>query len=287
MRLAILGLLVFMGAATAAWAEEAVTLSADPVPIIRAEINGHPVRLEVDLRMPDMLVLNPDAAERLGVRRVPFVSAAAALDDSRIRGRVARPRIVFADGGDMRAITGIFNVPATSRADGIIGPGALPFDIVTVALAPGSAAEREIAIPLRNADIWEGRTSLAGVEVKFSFDLANAATTFNRTASARLDEAGAIAADGAHTETPMVLGLRAQTQPVRTALTIEGLPLNPGVARTRAPLLGALDEESIVVVGEGEPPPPNVWVGRQALAGCSSVSVDRRARRMILRCAAG
>jgi hypothetical protein len=106
----------------------------------------------------------------------------------------------------------------------------------------------------------------------------------NRTASARLDEAGAIVADGAHAETPMLLGLRAQTQPVRTDLTGAGLPLGSVVARTRAPLLGALDEDAIIVSGEGDPPTPNLWLGREALSRCSAISVDRNTRRLTLSC---
>lgn len=266
-------------------AQTTTVLRADPVPIVDAEINGRPVRLEIDLRLADMLVLNPDAAERLGVRRVPFVAAGAQLDDSRIRGRVARPRIVFAGGADARAITGIFNVPATTRADGIIGPGALPYDIVRVELSPARDEERDIAFTLEDADNWDADTTLAGIEVNFAFDLGNAVSTFNRTASGRLDEVGAIVADGEHAETPMLLGLRAQTQPVRTSLTLHGLPLSPGVARTRAPLIGALDDDTIVVTGEAEVSPPRVWVGRQALASCSSISVVRRTRQMTLRCA--
>lgn len=284
MRDLILSLVGWLGVVGPAFAQASITLQADPVPIVAAQINGQPVRLEVDLRLADMLVLNPDAAARLGVRRLPFVGARAVLDDSMIRGRVARPRIAF-EGGDARAIAGVFNVPATTRADGVIGPGALPYDIVRVALAAESANEREIVFPLADADNWQARATLAGLDVAFQFDIANSVTTFNRSASGRLDEIGAIAAAGAHSETPMLLGLRAQTQPVATALAIEGLPLSPGVARTRAPLLGALDDDTVVVVGEGQAPPPRVWIGRNALAGCSSISVDRRRREMIVRCA--
>lgn len=283
MRLAILCFAAIFGFAAQAAGQTVIQLRADPVPIVDAEINGRPVRLEVDLRLPDLLILNPAAAERLGVRRLPLVRAAAVLDDSRIRGRVARPRIVFPGGGDVRAITGVFNVPATSRADGIIGPGALPFDTVRVEL--GGQGGREISFPLADADVWETRVTLGGLETRVSFDLSNAPTVFNRTASARLDESGAIVSEGEHAESPMLLGLRAQTQPVRTSLVLEGLPLSPGVARTRAPLLGALDQDTLVVVGDGDAAPPNVWVGRAALAGCASISVDRRDRRLVLQCA--
>lgn len=271
-------------AAPPATAQSLLALPADPVPIVEVEINGRQVRLEVDLRLPDVIVLNPDAARRLGVRRVPLFAAGIGLDDALIRGRIARPRIVFAGAGSTRAMTGIFNVPASHRADGLIGPGALPYDIVRIDLQPAHEGDREISFVLVDPDIWEPTVSVGNLDIEVSFDLANASSTFNRTAAALLDDAGAIVPDGAHSETPMLLGLRAQTQPVRTELTLAGLGLGPVVARTRSPLIGATDEETIVVRAEADVPPPSLWVGREALARCSSISVDRNSRRLSLRC---
>lgn len=264
-------------------AQRQITLRADPIPIVDAQINGRPVRLEVDPRLPDVLVLNPAAAERLNVRRVPFVGARVSIDDSYIRGRIARPRIEFGSAGASRATTGIFNLPATDRADGVIGPGVLPHDVIRVELGGGSG--RSIQFALANADIWEFPVDLGGLNLDVVFDLTSARSTFSRSASSRLDESGAIVAEGEHSEAPMLLGLRALTQPVQTSLAIQGLPLNSAVARTRSPLMGALDEETLVVVADGEESRPRLWVGREALANCASVSVDRRTRTLTLDCA--
>lgn len=284
MRFATLLLCAIILAAPPATAQSSLTLSADPVPIVEAEINGRQVRLEVDLRLPDVIVLNPDVARRLGVRRVPLLAAGVGLDDALIRGRIARPRIVFAGAGSTRAMTGIFSVPASHRADGLIGPGALPYDIVRIELRPALEGDREMSFVLVDADIWEPTISVGILDVEVSFDLANASSTFNRTAAVLLDDAGAIVPDGAHSETSMLLGLRAQTQPVRTELTVAGLGLGPVVARTRSPLVGATDEETIVVRAEADAPQPTLWVGREALARCSSISVDRNSRLLSLRC---
>lgn len=284
MRTAMLCFLALLGLAAPAWAQTEIVLRADPVPIVEAEINGRPVRLEVDLRLPDVLVLNPSAAERLGVRRIPFVRVSVELDDASIRGRLARPRLVFPEGGT-RAFTGVFNVPASRRADGVIGPGALPADVIRIEMKPSEQGEREISFTLADAEVWEPHAIIGGLDMEINFDLANPVSVFNRTASARLDEAGAIVADGALVEGELLLGLRTQMQPVRTALDFADLALGRTVARTRAPLLGALDQDTIVVEGEGRTPPPNLWVGREALASCSSISVDRRTRRLTLSCA--
>ncbi len=285
MRFAVVVILAFGLLGTPAAAQSSLSLAADPAPIVDVEINGRQVRLEVDLRLPDVLVLNPEAARRLGVRRVPLLAAGVGLDDALIRGRIARPRIMFAGAGSTRAMTGIFSVPASHRADGLIGPGALPYDIVRIELRPAQEGDREISFALVDADVWKPTISVGNLDVEVSFDLANASSTFNRTAAALLDDAGAIVPGGAHSETPMLLGLRARTQPVRTELTVAGLGLGPVVARTRAPLIGATDEETIVVRAEADVPPPSLWVGREALARCSSISVDRNSRRLTLRCA--
>ena len=143
---------------------------------------------------------------------MPFAVIEAAVDDdAAVRGRVARPRVVFEDGSASRAFAGIFPVPVTDRA---------------------------------------------------------------------------IVADGELTREPVILGLTTMMQPVRTILTIEGLALGTTLARTRAPLLGALDEDTIVVTApSGNPTPPAVTLGRAALSACSSISVNRRARQLTLRCA--
>ncbi len=280
----ILALALFILAAPlAAQGQTQITLDGAQNPIVEAEINGQPVRLEVDLRLPDVLVLNPSAADRLRVRRVPFVAARVSLDEAYIRGRIARPRIEFGAAGASRATTGIFNVPATSRADGVIGPGVLPHDIIRVELGGGSG--RQVQIPLENADLWDFEIQLADLAVDAVFDLSSRRSTFNRTASAQLDERGAIVANGEHTETPMLLGLRALTQPVETSLQVQGLSLNPAVARTRSPLMGELDQDTIFVVAEGDAPRPRVWIGRGAFENCASITVNRRTRTLALDCA--
>lgn len=285
MRTLIVGLALLAAAfVSPAGAQTSIVLHADPVPIIDAQVNGRPVRLEVDLRLPDILALNPQAAERLGVRTAPFVRAVVQFDDTRMRGRIARPRIVFGTRAS-RALAGIFATPASLRADGLIGPGALPFDVIRVELGDAQPGEHVIVFRLDDPDIWRTSAEIGGSRMFVTFDLANDVTTFNRTASSHLDQSGAIVANGPHTETAMLLGLRAQTQPVSTALALSGLPLSPAVARSRAPLLGALEEDAIVAEAEADPPPPSVWAGRQTLRACASITVDRRARTMTLSCA--
>ena len=290
------GIFVFLFAlacAVPAAAQTSITLNADPVPIVEAQINGRPVRLEVDLRFPRGIAMSRAAAERLRVTRVPFLGIGIGLEgsDATLSGRLARPRVVFPGGAEMdtesrRAFAGIFPAPVSTRADGVIGPGVLPYDIVTIVLGPEPANVREIVFTLEDADDWTPRADVGGENVRIMFGMADRVSIFNRTASRRYDHTGAITSTGELAETPTILGLRTLMQPVETALTFQGLPIAPALARTNAPLLGATEEDAIVVRAEAEETPPAIMLGRTALASCSSIRVERRTRRMTLRCAA-
>jgi hypothetical protein len=290
MRWGFLACAIFVLSAPAtAWAQTSVTLDArNGAPLVDAQINGRPVQFEVDTRLPDGLALSRAAAQRLRVRQVPFLGIAIAADggDSRVSGRIARPRIVF-DGEDSRAFAGVFPVPVTTRGDGAIGPGAMPHDLITITLGAEQPGARDITFPLENGDVWLGRADVGGRPVRVEFDVINSATVFNRPASRMFDASGGIVAEGEVVDTPMLLGLRTMMQPIRTDLTVGGLALTTARARTNSPLLGADEEGAVVVSGEDNGIEPRITIGRGALiaARCSSISVDRRAKRMTLRCA--
>lgn len=286
MRFRSFAFLITLVFAPACWAQDAITLSANPAPIVEATINGRPVRLEVDPRIPDVLVLSQVAADRLGVRRVPLVGAAVSIDGgSRMRGRVARPRITIGDRGS-RALAGIFPVPMTARADGVIGPGALPFDVVTISLRQMAEPLREVTFSVRDPDDWLVRADVGGQALEVRFGIVDRAAVLNRTAARLYGNAGQITPAGELAEMPVLLGLTTMMQPVLTELALERLTFGPTFARTNAPLLGAIEPDAIVVEAEGdEPPPASVMLGAAAIERCASISVDRRTRQLTLRCA--
>ncbi|MEZ5957669.1 MAG: hypothetical protein R3C27_10725 [Hyphomonadaceae bacterium] len=288
MLLRTLALLAGLCLATPALAQTSITLDVAPVAIVDAQINSRPVRLEVDPRMPDMLVLSTTASERLGVRRLPFAQARVGVDGGgSMDGRIARPNIRF-DRRSIRNVAGIFAVPVSHRADGVIGPGSLPYDIVTLRLSADAPNTREIVMPLADADLWYAQADVGGHSLRLVFDVVNEATILNRPAVRLFDSAGVIPAAGELVERPLILGLSTNMQPVTTELTVHGLSLGPTFARTIAPLLGALEEDAIIAEGEASDSPPTLTLGRAALqqAGCSSISVNRRTRQLTLRCAA-
>lgn len=287
MRLGWFAFLAALAAAPPAAAQSAVTLHADPVPVVEARINERPVRLEVDLRLPEALALSRAAAERLRVRRVPLAQIAVGVEggEATLRGRIARPRLVF-DGRSSRAFAGIFPTPVSTRADGVIGPAALPYDVITVILGPAPEGARDIVFAMDDPDDWEVAAQVGGQSVRVNFDVSQPASVLNRAAARLFDNAGAIPIAGELAQTPLILGLSTLMQPVTTELSVAGLPLGPTLARTNSPLLGATEEDAIVVQADARnPTPPTITLGRAALSRCASISVDRRARRLTLRCA--
>lgn len=286
MRKLIFGLWASAFAALAApvWAQTSITIAANPTPIVDAQINGQPVRLEIDLRAPDVLLLNPATADRLHVLRL-FGLRLSIDNGASIQGRLARPRIVFAQNQASQKFAGIFAIPVTTRADGVIGPGVLPQDVITIVMRTDAGNARDIVLPLADANHLQSHTMVGGLDLKLGFNLGAEESVFNTTAASTFNDHGAITSDGPLVDREVILGLTAKVQPVRTELTALGLALNPALARTSEPLHGAQDDNTIVVTAHA-PPPPGMTLGRAALAHCSSISVNRRARQLTLRCAA-
>lgn len=282
----LVGLAAFAWSGVAAAQPGGIVIPAQPVPIIDATINNRPVRLEVDLRMPEALAMSNAARDRLNVRRVPFVGVRIGVDGSNatIAGRIARPRLLF-QGQASRAFTGIFPAPVTRRADGVIGPAAIPHDVVTIQLGPELEGARDIVLPLEDPDLWAVYVTMGGERMRVWFNVADQETVFNRTAARIFDASGVIVSSGELAEKHVILGLSTMMQPVTTELTFEGLPLGPTFARTNSPLLGAEEEGAIVVSAGAEELPPSMMLGRAALSRCSSIRGDRRARTLTLRCA--
>lgn len=286
MRVLLFGLLLAFGFSAPALAQSSITLQANPVPIVEAEINGQPVRLEVDPRLPRFLAVSRATAERLGLQRIPFAGANVGIDGSGtlLRGRTARPHVTFGE-HELRVTTGIFPAPITSHADGVIGVAALPYDVITIELG-GSGRARTIEADLATEDVWILAANVGGIDLLIDFDLGARESVFSRTASRQFDDTGAIVADGALEERPVIFGLRTMMQPVRTQLGALGLPLGTAFARTDAPLLGAIEEDAIIVEAEsGRVRPPRISIGRDALSQCASITVDRRTRHLTLHCA--
>ncbi len=282
-----------------------IVLRADPSPIIEVTINKQPVRLEVDTRAPDILILNGADAKTLGLRSVPFTRVAVAIDNAKIQGRVARPNIRFPNSEKDRSFAVYFDHPVTTRAQGIIGPGALPYDKITIILGdpPGlpmrppasgdPVPPRTRTFALKDPDVWRFRAPIAAdvaseVRPFVLFDAINPDIIFNRPAVRELERFGLIKPEGELAARPWVLGLAPRMQPVTLdpALGLEGRSLGAsGFARTNQPVRAPDDTTVVVTAKEDGDRDPGVILGRAMLEGCYSMTVDRKARTLELVCA--
>lgn len=258
-------------------------------PVIEVRINDRPVRLAVDPRMPDALALDADAAARARVRNLPLVRAQLLLDDASLLARLARPEIEFANGEEQRVIAVVFSSELVAGADGMIGPGALPYERVTIDFAAPREEGRAHVFALQNADLWSPRVALAPeITTRVDFNISYGESVLNPPAVSALQRAGLISSAGELTRTPLVFGLSAMTQlaSVDPAVTVDGLALGRTLARTNAPILGPEDEDAVIVEpSENENAEPRVSLGLDALSRCWSISVERRSRQLTLRCA--
>ena len=271
-------------AAMPAAAQNAITLQANPVPIVDAELDGKPARLEVHLRFSETLLLNRAAADRLGIRNSMIGRRIVGADGAtQLRGRPIRPRILIG-GRQSGAMSGVFETPVTTRADGIIGPPALPYDVITIVLGHDHPEARDIVLPVVAGRAWGARAPIGGHEMNVAFDVSQPRSIISRSASRLFDAEGAMTADGPQTQEPIILGLATRVQPVRTELRAFGLAISPAVARTDAPLLGEAGADVVFVESE-RAPPLGVTLGREALSRCSSIRMDKPASTLTLRCA--
>ena len=266
----------------------AIVLEANPIPIVEVEINHQPVRLQVDPALPDILVMNTATAERLGLRNLPLAQVRIVMDETGLTGRAARPNLRFANGEVERVTAAIFSVPVTPHADGVIGPGALPYRDITIRLGPDAPGARDIVFALDDPDLWNTPLRLSPErEVQLGFMLARPYSMLNRPAASLLQADRALTPAGELEQREFLLGLSTMMQPVEfaAAMTARGLGFGPVLARTPSPIIGAEDESAIFVVAESERAPPSrLTLGREALSACSSMSVNRRAKQLTLRC---
>lgn len=270
--------------ANAARADE-IVLRAD-APIVDVTINGKPARMLVDLTLPDMMLFNPDTQTRLGVRPIPMVNARAVFDDASIRGRIAHPRMIFANGKSSRAFAGLFGArwSATPGIDGAMGPGVLPYDRVRVVLRDGAGGTVR-SHRLRERESWDFETPLADGVTLVSFNLEQPETMINRPAAQFMDEKRLLTPAGDVRAQRFFLGLSTSVQPSRTDTRAAGLPMGLVLARTTAPLVGPDDMDVITVTADaGKPRRRVVTLGRDALAQCYEFVWERASGALSLRC---
>lgn len=301
----ILAAVFLWGSPAPAEASELV-LEASGGFLVQAEINGAALTLRVDPAASGFLLLNPDAAGRARIApdtlRTPpgfpglrFRKAFAKVGPVRLEGRSGRATASI--GGAAVPLQAVwFERNAAEDADGVISPHHLPYDSVRFALAPPAPEETETGLDVEygaSPGLYH-RLEVDGEEVAVQISLHKPQSLATAAAGAVIARHHSGAWEGDDELGPVSFGV---SRPVRLLalgdpVLLDGLSVHRFLVRTqdhRGSFLlpaEADDPDEILVTASlhSQPPRLTLVLGREQLAGCSSLTYDRRARRLAARC---
>jgi hypothetical protein len=291
---ALAALLAFFATVPASASD--LTLDAASGYLIDATINGVPVRLRVDPETSGFIILNGAAAKRIKLRRSMIgaqaivgpvrVSAFTKVAGVALGGVTGRRRVVFSD-----------KFAAADGADGLIGPGDMPYDRVTFQLRAPVPGERAIGLPMK----WERSFGLfypvafGSQEVRFRFSTIRRDSIATAAAGAVIAALHAGSWSGEAGEQMIKYEVVRPVRPMTLArpASFGGLPLDRFMVRISdsrgnavLPTDAVADPDEIVVTAERERQKAryDLSLGTDWLSACSSLSWDNRARVMTLNC---
>lgn len=280
-------------------------------PLIRADIAGQAVTLRVDPGVDtDMVILGAAAAARLGLasdtradgnrperglRSVQIGQTLAKVpwsrEQVRYQGIVRKLQIMQPADGDF------------GGADGAVSPALLPHLLVQLELRPATAADRTVTLPattrgLLFADTIQADWPLPGGRLEIEFHPHRPTSVASVAAAALLADTGGGRITGPVHRVPIAFGV---ARPVRTLvldrpLAIAGAPLArldvrvfdwTGAARLPPDADAGEPAEAVVTGSRGRQMGwPILKLGRDALAGCASISWQPQGKRISLTCPA-
>lgn len=265
--------------------------------VVEAHINGRPLRLRVDPESPGYVILNPAAAERVGVQPSQGHSRTI-IGPVRVRGEQAIVPVRFGSIVTRKQVVWT-DREAVSVADGTISPADLPYDRVIMQLGAPQPGEHTVRLPMhfdRSLSLYHSLV-FDGRPVHFRISTIRAESLATAAAGALLSQEYGSTWLGELR--PMMIKYQI-VRPVRplaldAPVAFAGRPFIRFLVRTTdhrgqaiLPSDQSDDLDEILVTAEigREPPRYVVSLGRNWLSGCSSLTWDNVAREMSLSCAA-
>lgn len=268
--------------------------------IVPANVAGVPGRIRIDPAGFAMPILNTAYANRAKLRPGPFAFANL-VGPHEVRGVTAVTRIGI-DGAPRKRRVGWTERPYFEGADGTVGPGGLPQQVVRFVLRAPLSGERTVSLPLVDEGGmfggWGGMYALAnvgGAPMRVRFNPHHPDTLATAGAGVRIAAAHDGKLEGETRAVAIAYGIH---RPVRTlrlgtpirlgALSIPSLGVRTadfGSAKGISEQGG--DPDEIVVTGKRRRNAnrDRLWLGADSLARCSSIVFDKRARQVRLTCA--
>lgn len=292
--------------AAAATPPTVLTLTAAPQPGVMIRIKEVNLPVRISLGFEKALVLNQAPAEYAKLKPFPIFGKQT-VKNPLIPGGEAVFRGNFYDVAvgnlpRMSVPTVWVNKAVDGNIDGILSIMAIDADRVIIEQPAAPAGGTRYTIPTTGRGDVGGRIELAGVKISVRFALDAPRTVMNANAAQSLIDAGLLRRNrsvGLWIPFPQVALPIEGLTPVAGA-TVLGLPLIDPVARITEAQAKALDaqakagtstnadqEDAIVVSATKRKTNRNkpwILIGRDVLAKCSSIELDKPGRQWILTC---
>ncbi len=261
--------------------------------VVAATVGGVPGKMRITPWAPAAPTLNPDYAQRIGLRGGLF-GFSVKVGPVKVRGESGVTRLQFGNASFKRRVVW-FERRYDAGADGAVGPGGLPVDLIRFQLKLAGAGERTATLPLVQQIFRPAMTRVVvgGRTISILFDPQHPRTLATAGAGAALAEAlgGQLVGNGDTAE--IAFGV---TRPVRTIRLAR--PLVVGPLTLESMLVRVADNGSVAGIADADADPDEIVVtakskkdrrdviiiGRDQLGGCSSIVFDKKAKAIRLSC---
>ena len=269
--------------------------------IVPATLNGTPGRIRIDPAVPALPMLSTRWAGQAQLRPGPFAFGVL-VGPQQIDGVTAVARIGVGVGGEQRRRrVGWTRLPYIRNADGVVRAGRpaasghpLRAPPLAAGRADGGAAHGERGRPVRRLGrhVRAGRCRRRAAAGPFRSP--SSAHPRHRRRGVRLAQAYEGRVAGEAESVAITFGISRPVRALRLARPLEIGPLSLPVLGVRTADFGSAaaireengDPDEIVVIGEARANPRDrITLGADALARCSAIVFDKRARQVRLTCA--
>lgn len=262
--------------------------------IVAARVGTVPGRMRITPWAPAAPTLNPDFAARVGLNGGWF-GFAVKVGPIKVAGKSAVTRLAFGELAIKRRVVW-FDRRYEAEADGAVGPGGLPADIVRFELRGPRPGERTAALPLAQSLFQPtyARIDIGGRPLTILFDPQHARTLATAGAGAAIAAAYGGTLTGGTGRAEVAFGI---DRPIRTLRLARALAIGPlGI---EALSVRISDNGSVSAIADADADPDEIVVsagkkrnrrdvlivGRDQLDRCSSIEFDKRAKLIRLTCA--
>jgi hypothetical protein len=272
------------------------SLVVPPDGAVQVTVNGQKSRMLLLADGSSIPVFNQGPAQQFGFKPA-WISFSVRIATINIKGWTAVVRYSVSD-QPYRRRTVWFERDIAPGFAGMLGPGAVPQNVVTIQIRRPSVNEREYVLPLVENRVL-GIGTMSG-KIFVQFDPLRRQTLGTAATGALLAESQGGVLTGPIRQAPIRFGVE---RPVRTLALTRPLKVGPielKAVSIRVRDFGSIakipdadadataDPDEIIAIGKKkkEPDYRSLHVAADALSGCSSITFDKSKKQIILSCQA-